>query len=96
VNPVFADTFYFLAIVHRDDAVHDRARAPSDELREPILTTAWVLTEVADTMAGPGLRQVFLRLLETLKAEPSCTIVPPTEALFNEGLRLYGDRPDKD
>jgi hypothetical protein len=96
VNPVFADTFYFLAIVHRDDAAHDRARTVSDELREPILTTAWVLTEVANAMAGPGLRQVFLRLLGTLKADPSCTIVPPTEVLFNEGLRLYGDRPDKD
>jgi predicted nucleic acid-binding protein len=96
VNPVFADTFYFLAIVHRDDAAHNRARALSDELREPILATAWLLTEVADAMAGPGLRQVFLRLLETLKAEPSCTSIPPTEALFNEGLSLYRDRPDKD
>ena len=96
MNPVFADTFYFLAIVHRDDASHDIARSISDQLREPILTTAWVLTEVADAMAGPGLRQVFLRLLAALKADANCTIVPPTEALFNEGLSLYGDRPDKD
>jgi hypothetical protein len=96
VNPVFADTFYFLAIVHRDDAAHNRARSLSDGLREPILTTAWVLTEVADAMAGPGLRQVFLRLLETLKGDPTCTIVPPTEALFDQGLRLYGARADKD
>lgn len=66
------------------------------KLTEPILTTAWVLTEVADAMAGPGLRQVFLRLLETLKADPNCTIVPPTEALFDQGVRFYGDRPDKD
>jgi hypothetical protein len=96
VNSIFADTFYFLALVHRDDAAHLRARTLSDELTEPILTTAWVLTEVADAMAGPGLRQVFLRLLETLKADPNCTIVPPTEALFEQGVKLYGDRADKD
>jgi hypothetical protein len=96
VNLVFADTFYFLTIVHRDDAAHHRALTLSGEITEPILTTAWVLTEVADAMAGPGLREVFLRLLETLKADPNCTIVPPTEALFDEGVRLYGDRSDKD
>jgi predicted nucleic acid-binding protein len=96
VNSIFADTFYFLALVHRDDAAHLQARTLSDELTEPILTTAWVLTEVADAMAGPGLRQVFLRLLETLKADPNCTIVPPTEALFEQGVKLYSDRPDKD
>jgi predicted nucleic acid-binding protein len=95
VNRVFADTFYFLAIVHRG-AAHSRARSLSDELREPILTTAWVLTEVADAMAGHALRQVFLRLMETLTADPDCTIVPPSEELFDKGLSLYGDRPDKD
>ena len=96
MNPVFADTFYFLAIVHRDDAAHNRARILSDELTDPILTTAWVLTEVAAAMAGSGLRKVFVRLLETLKADPNCTIVPPTEALFEQGAKLYGDRSDKD
>lgn len=97
MNRVFADTFYFLALVHRGEAAHSRARSLSDKLREPILTTAWVLTDVADAMAGlQALRQVFLRLLETLKADPACTIVPPSEELFEKGLRLYGDRPDKD
>ncbi len=96
MNLIFADTFYFLALLNRDDAAHPRARTLSDELTEPILTTAWVLTEVADAMAGPGLRQIFLHLLETLKADPNCTIVPPTEALFEQGVKLYGDRPDKD
>jgi uncharacterized protein len=96
VNRVFADTFYFLAIVHRGDAAHNRARSLSDELRDPILTTAWVLTEVADAMAGQALRQVFLRLMETLTGDPDCTIVPPSEELFADGLKLYGGRPDKD
>ena len=96
MNSVFADTFYFLALLHRDDAAHTRARILSNELTDTILTTAWVLTEVADALAGPALRQVFLRLLETLKADPDSTIVPPTETLFDLGVRFYADRPDKD
>lgn len=96
MNLVFADTFYFLALLHRDDAAHHRARILSEELTDPMLTTAWVLTEVADALAAPNLRQVFLRLLGTLRADPNCTITPPTETLFEQGLRFYSERPDKD
>lgn len=48
MNLIFADTFYFLALLNHADAAHSKARAVSEELTDPILTTAWVLTEVAD------------------------------------------------
>ena len=96
MNLVFADTFYFLAILNRHDAAHARARRIAHELSDPILTTAWVLTEVADAMSAPRLRQVFLRLLENLRANPNCTIVPATEMLFEQGVKLYAGRRDKE
>ncbi|HTV57055.1 MAG TPA: PIN domain-containing protein [Terriglobia bacterium] len=96
MNLLFADTFYFLALLHRDDAAHERARTVSKELTDPILTTAWVLTEMADALAAQRLRQTFSRLIETLRFDPNCTIAPPTQALFDEGLKLYVERPDKD
>jgi predicted nucleic acid-binding protein len=60
---IFADTYYFLALLNRDDAAHSKARAVSEELTDPIITTVWVLTEVADAMAARHLRRVFLRLM---------------------------------
>ena len=96
MNLIFADTFYFLSILNRRDAAHARARRVADELSDPILTTAWVLTEVADAMSATRLRQVFLRLLENLRANPNCTIVPATEMLFAQGVKLYAGRPDKE
>jgi len=92
---VFADTFYFLALLSREDAAHSKARDVSEQLTNPIITTAWVLTEVADALAAPNLRHIFLRLMDTLKADPNATIVPPTQTLFDQGLKLYADRPDQ-
>lgn len=96
MNPIFADTFYFPALLNRDDAAHSKARTASEKLTDPILTTAWVLTEVADALAAPRLRQVFLSLMEVLRSDPNTTIVPPSETFFDEGLKFYAERPDKD
>lgn len=96
MNLIFADTFYFLALANYHDAAHQKARKISEELTDPILTTAWVLTEVADAMAAANLRGIFLDLLENLRSDPETTIVPPTQPLFEQGVKFYADRPDKD
>ena len=95
MKPVFADSFYFLALLHLDDGAHARALAVSQTRADPLLTTAWVLTEVADALAVPGVREIFPRLLAALRADPACTIVPPTQGLFDQGVDLYTQRPDK-
>jgi hypothetical protein len=48
VKPPFAETFCFLALLHLDDVAHARALSLSETRTDPLLTTAWVLTEVAD------------------------------------------------
>jgi uncharacterized protein len=95
VNPLFADTFYFLALLHEDDA-HAQALALSRTRSNPILTTVWVLTEVADALSAPNLRTNFLPLLEALRTDPACTIVPPTQELFDQGVEVYAGRADKE
>ena len=96
MKPFFADTFYFLALLHLDDDAHSRSLAFSETSSEPLLTTAWVLTEVADALAMPGMRESFTRLLTALRGDPACMIVPPTQTLFDQGVELYAERPDKD
>lgn len=93
---LFADTFYFLAFLHVDDNAHSRAVGFSETSSAPLLTTAWVLTEVADALAMPGTRESFVRLMTALRGDPACMIVPPTQTLFYQGVELYADRPDKD
>lgn len=95
MKSVFADTFFYLAIINADDAAHVRAVRLSDAFDGPVLTTAWVLTEVADALAAPDRRTDFLTLLETLRADPEVTIVPPDERIFAAGIELYSNRRDK-
>jgi hypothetical protein len=93
---MFADTFYYLAVINADDAAHDRAIRASDRMSGQMVTTAWVLTEVADALAAPERRADFLALWETLRRDPEVTMVPASEDLFEAGVDLYARRPDKD
>jgi uncharacterized protein len=96
VKRLFADTFYFLALLHVDDNAHSRAVGSSETSSAPLLTTAWVLTEMADALAMPRMRETFTRFLTALRGNPAYMIVPPTQALFDQGVELYAKRPDKD
>jgi hypothetical protein len=95
VKAIFADSFYFLALLRLDDRAHARALTASQNRSEPLITTPWILTEVADALAVPGLRESFPRLLATLRADPACMILPATQDLFDAGVELYAQRPDK-
>ena len=94
-TPVYADTSYFLALVSSRDALHARAVALCEILAEPVVTSAWVIQELADTLASPPSRAGFLHLLDTLVADPDTTIIEPDESLWRRGLVLYRSRPDR-
>jgi uncharacterized protein len=95
MTPVFADTFFFLALINPRDAGHARAVALAETATGPIITTAWVLTEVADGLANTPDRHLFQAILADLEQEPRATIVPSSQELFERGTRLYVSRPDK-
>jgi uncharacterized protein len=92
---VFADTFYYLARLSRNDSSHARAIEMSRELSSGTVTTAWVLTEVADPLHAPHLRGIATKLYDTLVADTGVTIVPAEQGLFERGWELYRHRPDK-
>ena len=96
MKQVFADTFYYLAILNTSDRAHERAVGLSVSLGASSVTTAWVLTELGDGMASVGRRGAFLRLVDNLKNNPFCLIVPASQPLFDQGLALYADRADKE
>jgi len=47
---VFADAFYFVARLNRDDPSHHRANQLTNRLRQHLITTEWALAEVADAI----------------------------------------------
>ena len=93
--PVFADTFFFLAVLNPRDAAHRRAVEVSRSLRRPRMTTGWVLTEVGDAFAKDN-REAFLDLLKLVRTNPLIRVIEPTQEWFDRGVNLYRERPDKD
>lgn len=96
MTPVFADRFFFLALVNPRDAGHAAAIAVAEKRRDSLLTTAWVLTEVADGLARSSDRHLVPKIIADINQEPRHTVVPASQALFERGLQLYLARPDKD
>ena len=95
MNAVFADTFYFLALLNERDAAHSKA-VQFDPNARVLLTTAWVLTEVGDALSAPENRPTFLQLVDTLQSSPDARVLGPTPELFERGLELFRQRTDKE
>ena len=95
MSALFADTFYFLALLNGGDRCHADA-ARYDAAQPSLVTTAWVLTEVGDALSAPENRRIFLELLDLLREAPEVCIFPPSDDLFARGVELYRRRSDKD
>jgi uncharacterized protein len=95
MTPVFADTFFYLALLGESDQAHSKAVAASESRRDRVVTTEWVLTEVADALCDPPQRTSFSRLLALLRADPGTEVIPASGSLFGRGVDLYERRPDK-
>ena len=96
MKAVFADTFYFLALLNRRDPAHARAVAVSRVPRLKFVTTDYVLLELADAFHTPPLRAEFLALHESLLREPSFQVMPGNRALLQRGIQFFKKRPDKE
>ncbi len=91
----FADTFYYFALLNPADEAHVATIRLTTTLRRPIVTTAWVLTELGDGLAETPSRKIFAPFVAQLKSSSLMTLVPPTPSLFEEGIAFYDERPDK-
>jgi len=92
---VFADAFFFIALLNRRDEYHGIVKDYALAFHETLVTTQWVLTEVADALAASSSRQAIRSLVAELADNPSVLLVEATTALFQRGLTIYHDRPDK-
>lgn len=92
---IFADSYFFFAILNPRDPAHAKAMEFSRRNRGPLVTSAWVLTELADGLASTPQRQIFRRVLDDFEANRANMIVPANVETFEKGVELYHSRLDK-
>jgi predicted nucleic acid-binding protein len=94
---VFADIYVLLALLNERDAEHARVGKWLERLRgDEIITTAWVLMELADGMSRGHSRRVYAGLIEDLRSTQTIEIIQPAAALLWRGFDLYRQREDKE
>ena len=93
---LFADSWYYIELLDRRSASHTQAVEYLKGRRARIVTTAWVLTEVAAHFSRAKTRHLFVGLTELLNNDADTVVVPANADLFNLGTTMYRDRPDKD
>ena len=92
---VFADTYYFIALLNQKDAGHKKALEWSNSFNGVLVTTEWIFTEVGEALAGSQQRSLFCPLRRDLLADNAYQLQPFDEAIYDRGLALYEARPDK-
>jgi predicted nucleic acid-binding protein len=95
VNAVFADTFFYLALLDDTEPDHKRALAES-KIPRLIVTTEFILLELGNSCARAEDHADFLALVAGMRASPRVKIVPLNSELFNRGLARMRERSDKD
>ena len=96
MRTLFADAFYYIALLSPTDAAHTRAVEFTKTYNELMVTTAWIITELADGMADASTRQAFTNFYDAVRVDPQVSVVQPDRYFFDEGLELYRNRLDKD
>src|SRR5436853_5905886 len=98
MTPLFADTFYWIALADFTDGAHRRALTlTSERAASRIVTTDEVLAEYLtffSTAPGP-LRRGVAESVQEILSSPVIRVIPQSRASFLLGLELYTARPDK-
>ncbi len=95
MRTVFADTFYFLALLNRRDPAHGRAVEISRTPSLSLLTTEFVLLELADALCQPYQREDVLAICRVLETEANCRLIRAGPELLVRGRKLWQERGDK-
>ena len=75
MRTVFADTFYFLALLDSREERHPEAAQASRDSQLCLVTTEWVLAEFGDAYCLPQDRADFVSLYRCLVNHPRIKIV---------------------
>jgi predicted nucleic acid-binding protein len=92
---VFADTFALIAWLNPRDNAHARVATYLDGFAGRLVTTEWVLMEVADALSAPEARSTAVEFLRAVRADPLFDVVGYVPAVYQAGFSLFSNRADK-
>ena len=96
MSAVFADTFYFIAILSREDEAHGRCQRFTEEFRGRLVTTDFVMLELADALSSRNRRVTAARFVHDVRASARITRISASNELLARAFALYEARPDKE
>jgi predicted nucleic acid-binding protein len=92
----FAVTSYLVALASADDTWHLQAVDHAGAWRGRVVTTDFVLVELANWLTRWKKRAAFAPIVEQLRADPKVLVHTATRQVFDAGYDLFRRRPDKD
>src|SRR5215203_5566630 len=95
MSQAFGDAHYFLALLNPRDAHHAAAVSVARAWRGEIITTRWVLAEVADALCAPPNRALAVAFIEEIERNGQFRVVEQSDAVFRDGFALFRERKDK-
>jgi hypothetical protein len=93
---IFLDTGYLIALADARDALHRRALAWAARVRETGVITEYVLLETVNYFSAVPDRPRAHALVNEVRRAPGYRIVEASPLLFEAGLKLHAERPDKE
>jgi len=92
---VFADTFALIAWLNPRDSAHLQVAAYLAGFTGRMVTTEWVLVELADALSLPEARSIAVDFLKAIRTDPLFDVVGYDPAVYRAGFGLFAARPDK-
>ena len=88
MNTAYADSYYFLALLSRQDAGHLAAAEFHRTFQGLIVTSDWILLEVADALASRSKRDSVVRLISAIMDNRAYKVVHENSFDFERGFKL--------
>ena len=102
MTKIFVDTAAWIALLNSRDQLHTSAKQVMQNLyqqKATLVTTDFVLLEVADALSNPPIRVQTIDFWDSLLQLPpllALQIIPAERSLLLDGWSLYKQRSDKD
>jgi predicted nucleic acid-binding protein len=98
MKQIFADTFYWIALLNpKDDWYNSVIKVSQSIANSQIITTEEVLTEVLTFYSNSGSRhrKRTVNFIKQIMNSPAIQVIPQNHESFVAGLNLYEKRLDK-
>jgi len=99
MRTVLVDTAAWIALVNTRDELHERAKRTMAELghsKVALVTTEFILIEVANAFCASAWRDKAIKLIDGLRSLPNVQIIGADSSLLAEGWEIYSGRLDKE